>query len=243
MSGNDEYFKYSEIRVEGKTVTPEQAAIIIYQCQGLTPIYESFEHFKILYELPDSIQEPSTCPDYRAFDDILIKHTNNDIRGYEEYLREKYGFLNIDEQLFLEDRVVTNFYFGAKGWCNWDGKISCCRLNSNKYPSPEIISEELELIANRYPFLDARFQLMKTQFYEEEENVEVWQDYTLQKGVVTKNNGVLTPIQRGGEHEEVYNRVENGVYDYDYVKSTWVSPEMYRAARELAKEEVKKRMG
>jgi hypothetical protein len=54
---------------------------------------------------------------------------------------------------------------GPHGWCDWDGKIGCGSYNLGKYPSNEEITEDLVLIALRWPQLKLWVQVLDSEGY------------------------------------------------------------------------------
>lgn len=58
------------------------------------------------------------------------------------------------------DRVMSSWIGGPKGWCDWDGTIGCGNYNIGKWPAIEEVEEDLAAIAAAWPFLDMRIQLV-----------------------------------------------------------------------------------
>jgi hypothetical protein len=50
-------------------------------------------------------------------------------------------------------QIGSSYIGGAHGWVDWDGKVGCGSYNLGKYPSMDEVTEDLTLIAARWPSL------------------------------------------------------------------------------------------
>lgn len=57
-------------------------------------------------------------------------------------------------------RIASSFIGGPHGWCDWDGVIFTDSYNVGKWPSTEEITEQWKDIAEAFPFLTLRSQLL-----------------------------------------------------------------------------------
>jgi hypothetical protein len=59
----------------------------------------------------------------------------------------------LDLEYLNNSRVMSCWYGGPHGWCNWDGVIGCDTYNIGKWPSDEKVTAEWEQIAAAFPWL------------------------------------------------------------------------------------------
>jgi len=144
---NQEFYKISlpkwpECRVDGESVTKEQAQEILIRTQDFH-ISTNDRSFVI------------EC--YRALG-LKIKqeypyHDWNEI----DQKREEYKCLDIE---YLQNaRIASSYIGGPNGWLNWDGTIYQTGMNIGKWPSIQAIHDEWKQIAKSFPYLDLQCQL------------------------------------------------------------------------------------
>lgn len=63
-------------------------------------------------------------------------------------------------------QVASSYIYGVHGWCDWDGNIHAASYNIGKRPTVEEVLQEWSLIAQEFPFLDLRCQLMSGEYCE-----------------------------------------------------------------------------
>lgn len=62
---------------------------------------------------------------------------------------------------YLEnDRIMSSWVGGSRGWCDWDGRIGCATYNIGKWPHAGDVHGDWCLIARAWPFLNLRCQLV-----------------------------------------------------------------------------------
>lgn len=74
-------------------------------------------------------------------------------------LRMQFGVLDLN--YLTNSRIVTPFIQGPYGWCDWDGSIGCNSYNVGRWPSADGLYEEWKLIAECFPFLELRCQILQ----------------------------------------------------------------------------------
>ena len=65
------------------------------------------------------------------------------------------------------DRIMSCWIGGSKGWCDWQGNIFSNNYNVGKWPTVEDIEKEWGLIAAAFPFLKLKSQLFDKESGEE----------------------------------------------------------------------------
>lgn len=66
----------------------------------------------------------------------------------------------LDLHYLSNDRIMSSWIGGPKGWCDWDGTIGSANYNIGKWPTLEEVSEDLTAIAAAWPFLTMHVQLL-----------------------------------------------------------------------------------
>lgn len=66
----------------------------------------------------------------------------------------------LDLHYLSNDRVMSSWIGGPHGWCGWDGTIGCSSYNIGKWPTVEEVQEDLDAIAEAWPFLNLHLQLL-----------------------------------------------------------------------------------
>lgn len=88
-----------------------------------------------------------------------------------ERINKEYGILELG---YLDNaRIMSAWIGGTKGWCNWDGTIRCGNFNIGKWPSTEEVAQEWSRIAEAFPFLNLRAQLLDEEIHSEVEGKPV----------------------------------------------------------------------
>lgn len=58
------------------------------------------------------------------------------------------------------NRIMSLWIGGPNGWCAWDGAIGCGVYNIGKWPEIDAVTEDWAKIAEAFPYLDLRAQLV-----------------------------------------------------------------------------------
>lgn len=142
------------IVVAGWDVTKEQAAEILIRTTDLTYFSTNDHAFaRRLYEVMGLATDDHGWPDWRANE------------GKSEAIRATYG--SLDLTYLHNDRIVSSWIGGPKGWCNWDGTIASANYNIGRWPSIAEVYDEWQTIAAAFPFLTLRSQLYNGETCEE----------------------------------------------------------------------------
>ena len=143
--------KWPECRVDGKSVTKEQAQEILIRTQGF--LFSSNNrpfHQELLKTL--GVETKEEYP-YHDWDDLSAKA--------EEYHCLPLSYLSTE-------RICSCYIGGPNGWLDWDGEIYQTGNNIGKWPSVESVYEDWKLIAKTFPYLDLRCQLFSGEGCEKE---------------------------------------------------------------------------
>ena len=157
--------KWPALVVVGKPVTGEQAAEIIIRTDSMHFSCNEWEFKRQLHaafydiEISDRSygseeraikQKLGLDPDDRSSWNVYWDHT--------EKVKMETG--QIDLEYLNNDQVVSSWFGGPHGWCDWQGRIGCWNYNIGKWPSVETVFREWQRIAKAFPFLDLTCQLM-----------------------------------------------------------------------------------
>ena len=74
---------------------------------------------------------------------------------------------HIDLEYLDNDRIMSCWIGGSKGWVDWNGRIFTANYNIGKWPSMEEVRQDWIKIAKAFPFLDLTSQLMSGETCEE----------------------------------------------------------------------------
>jgi hypothetical protein len=66
----------------------------------------------------------------------------------------------IGPQWLYTSRISSPWIGGPHGWCDWDGTIGCANYNLGKWPNVEDVTADWQRIAEAFPYLDLRAQLV-----------------------------------------------------------------------------------
>lgn len=81
-------------------------------------------------------------------------------------------------------RIVSSWIGGPHGWVDWDGNVGCDNYNVGKWPGRDEVLEDWEKIAEAFPYLNLRAQLLPDEGECEAPAVE----YRMHNGVVEMIN-------------------------------------------------------
>lgn len=152
---NEDFFKISlpkwpECRVDGVSVTKEQAQEILIRTQDFH-FSTNDERFARDCLRTLGVKVTDKYP-YHDLDEIAQK-------------REEYKCLDI---FYLRNERIASCYIGGpNGWLDWDGTVYQTGRNIGKWPDVASVYNEWKLIAKTFPYLDLRCQLFNGEGYEE----------------------------------------------------------------------------
>lgn len=179
--------KWPGLLVVGKTVTREQAMEIIIRTDSLWFTTNDYKFAKELngYLFDVKIEESGYGKDNDAIADKLgVDRSNswNDVHAYRETKLAEVGQIPLN---YLDnDRIVSSWIGGSKGWCNWNGKILCDNFNIGKWPSVQDVYNDWVAIAKAFPFLDLKAQLLSTEICDMDNEPEVVVQFNIKNGKV-----------------------------------------------------------
>jgi len=157
--------KWPALLVKGESVTLEQAKEIIIRTDGLSFSTNDREFSSQLNEIVYGVK--STRWDLTdAIKEQLGITEWNAIWDYQESKQAEAGVLNI--HYLQNSQIASSWIGGAHGWCQWDGTIETSNYNIGKWPSIEEVYNEWLIIAEAFPFLNLRCQLMNCEACEDE---------------------------------------------------------------------------
>ncbi|WP_433242386.1 hypothetical protein [Actinomadura nitritigenes] len=180
--------KWPRLLVSGEQVTREQANDILIRTNPPYLIANDKALLRVVAaEFGVPIDENGEA-DYRASREVF----------------ERLGFLRLG--YLHNDRILSPWIGGPRGWCDWDGRIGTSNYNIGKYPTREAVHEDLVAIAKTWPFLQMHVQLLANEG--EGELVAMW--------IVGDGRAVYVepgePLPRGAElsEEDVLRRLLPG---------------------------------
>jgi len=176
---NEDFFnkglpKWPGLLVVGKPVTKEQAMEIIIRTDSLDFMCNDHTWSRALNQVVYNVDSGDSWHGIRdAIKEQLGIDDWNDQSRYED---ERKALVNKIDLYFLENhQIASSWIGGAHGWCDWAGNIGCHNYNIGKWPDIEAVYNEWVTVAEAFPFLDLRSQVM---------NCEVSQDDVVQEAVV-----------------------------------------------------------
>lgn len=161
--------KWPGLLVSGKKVTPEQAAEIIILTDST---------------IPDFIDASNDRVFERLLSDVFgIPHLTNDNichwRKLQE-LRDRLGILSLN--YLSNSQIISSWIGGPHGWCRWSGSIFANNYNIGKWPSVAEVEEDWIKIAEAFPYLNLRCQLLSDEICESDGTAIV--EFIVQGGTV-----------------------------------------------------------
>ena len=189
--------KWPGLLVVGKTVTREQAMEIIIRTDSLWFTSNDYEFSRELnnYLYDVNIDKSGYDKENDAIADKLGLDRNNSwnsIWNYKESKMAEVGQISLN---YLDnDRIISSWIGGPKGWCNWSGRILADNFNIGKWPSVQDVYNDWVNIAKAFPFLDLKAQLLSTEIGDMDNEPEVVVQFNVKDGKVkmTQTKKLLT---------------------------------------------------
>ncbi|MGW4731774.1 hypothetical protein ACWEQC_21870 [Streptomyces shenzhenensis] len=135
--------KWPRLLVTGEPITPEQADEVLIRTAN-----------PWLLQVNDRAWNATVA---RVFDLDATEYGHATAESTRAAV-ERYGFLDLT--LIYNSRIGSSWIGGPHGWCDWDGRIGCSNYNIGKWPDVEDVTEDWELIARTFPYLDLTAQLV-----------------------------------------------------------------------------------
>lgn len=88
-------------------------------------------------------------------------------------------------EFLTNERIVSSYIGGPKGWIDWDGNVGCSGYNIGKRPSATKVYQEWSFIASEFPQLDLVCFLFDKESGEEGARPSI--EYRVKKGEVSVN--------------------------------------------------------
>ena len=183
---NEELFnkglpKWPALVVVGEPVTKHQSMAINVMTDRFSFCSNDREFEKqihgIIYDVEASWSDLS--------DALQEKHGLTGFNGVwdlKEKMASKYGPLELN--YMSNSRIVSSWIGGPHGWCNWDGTIGSSNYNIGKWPSVQDVYEDCVKIAEAFPFLNMKVQLMNQEAGEDDRPLEAIVEYSIKGGEV-----------------------------------------------------------
>lgn len=176
--------KWPMLKIAGDSVTPEQAQDIILRTDGFFTELDSYSNHR------------EFAADYRRqafgglFDHLLeAKDDDRNWRKIHQYQASLRAHLKLVDTAYISNTWADSSYIGGPyGWCHPDGIIAYSH-NVGKWPSAEEIYEDLEAIAQAWPFLKMQATLYDGEM--SDENVQPVISFQVEAGKVTVVPGGL----------------------------------------------------
>lgn len=109
----------------------------------------------------------SNDKDFLAFIAEVIGANVGNYRNVEftDEIREAWGHIPLE--YLSNSNIVSSYIGGPHGWCSWDGEIFSNSYNIGKWPTVREVYDDWCRIAEAFPFLNLRCQLMSGECSEE----------------------------------------------------------------------------
>ena len=184
--------KWPGLLVSGKKITPEQAAEVIIRTDSTIPDFTYASNDRIFErELSKLFGIPENA------DDISQWHKLQE-------LRERLGILSLS--YLHNSQIISSWIGGPHGWCRWSGSIFANNYNIGKWPSISEVEEDWITIAEAFPFLDLRCQLLDNEICEG--------NGTAMVEFIVQNGTVITQIPEKNMIEPVDEAIEKFFYSW-----------------------------
>jgi hypothetical protein len=173
--------KWPALIVVGKPVTEQQAMVINVMTDRFSFCSNDREFEKQIHEVIYGV-----AASWSDLTDELEKKYNtkgfNETWDLKDKMISKYGPLDLT--YLSNSRIVSSWIGGPHGWCNWDGTIGSSNYNIGKYPSVRDVYEDCVKIAEAFPFLEMKIQLMNQEASEDDKPLEAVVEYSIKDGIV-----------------------------------------------------------
>lgn len=175
--------KWPMLKIAGDSVTPEQAQDIILRTDGFFTELDGYSNHR------------EFAADYRRlafgglFDHLLSNDQERDWKEIYQTQATLRAHLKCVITHYIHNTWADSSYVGGPyGWCHPDGTIAYSH-NVGKWPSAEEIYEDLEAIAQAWPFLKMQATLYSGDM--SDENVQPVISFQVEAGKVTVVPGGL----------------------------------------------------
>lgn len=137
--------KWPRLLVVGEPVTERQANEIIIRTTNWSGLFTN-----------DKTWERGVSAVLTKFGHPGLGHHSTGWSDAVVAWQERIGALDL---FYLNNnRIMSAWYGGPHGWCDWNGDIGCTTWNIGKWPSNLEVSEDWRAIAAAFPYLELRAQ-------------------------------------------------------------------------------------
>lgn len=147
--------KWPRLLVVGDAVTKEQADEILIRTNQWHGLFSNDkEWLAIVRQVANEYGRPAEL-DHAAVNAGAALARMRAMDAWEKSL----GILELS---YLSNwRIMSCWFGGPYGWCDWDGTIGASTFNIGKWPSTAEVTEEWQAIATAFPFLNLRAQCLE----------------------------------------------------------------------------------
>jgi hypothetical protein len=185
MTHEIELTKWPRLLVMGLPVTREQTNEIIFRTTDWAFQRCNLRDWQLIAQ--QALTEITDAPDFSRYDREAMAQWEG-----------KYDILPVN--YLVNRRVMSSWFGGAHGWCNWDGQIFAADYNIGKWPLVSEVEDEWRVIAAAFPYLKLRAQLLP-----DEGDSEAAVEFFVEAGEVrTTTENVETLQLRRRTVEELY---------------------------------------
>lgn len=143
-----ELTKWPQLQVVGEQVTRAQANEILLRTNQWEYTLSTNDR-AWAYDIID-VLELTRSNDRNSFIPATM-HSLDD-------LNQRLGVLDLS---YLSNQRISSAWIGGPhGWCDWDGTIYTASYNIGKWPTVEDVTEDWYTIAEAFPYLNLRAQLL-----------------------------------------------------------------------------------
>lgn len=178
---NEELPKWPGLLVVGQPITKEQAMEVLIRTDGLDFMCNDRDWDRALTKLVYAVDSLSWNLNDGLKEQLGIEGWNEQT----QYTELRRSVVKPVELYYLRnERISSSWIGGPHGWCKWDGSIGCSNYNVGKWPGIEEIYNEWVLVAEAFPFLDLKSQLLDCEIGDDKTATAVV-EFTIKDGKVS----------------------------------------------------------
>jgi hypothetical protein len=171
--------KWPALLVSGDNVTTDQAKEILIRTSGSLQFCSNDKAFEeLIHKEVFGVKASFMDLDTKLKEELKLEM--REVYDYTDSKNVEYRLLNLS--YLRNSRVLSSWIGGPHGWCNWDGTIGSNNYNIGKYPGTEEVYDEWVTIAEAFPFLNLKSQLLSGETCEFNNRPLI--EYTISKGKV-----------------------------------------------------------
>lgn len=132
---------------------------------------------------------------------------------FNQSIRDAWG--HIELEYLANSNIVSAYIGGPHGWCSWDGDVFANSYNIGKWPTVEEVFNEWKAIAEAFPFLNLRCQLLDGEQCEVDDRpVSAIVEFIVKDGtveVIIPDRVPMTTVDSDGNVKK-FTRMYNSLY-------------------------------